>query len=369
MRIGLDISPLVPHRAGIGNYVAHLLTALVRDAPEHEYFLYTPHSLTLEDAAAFKYPHVRLVQCHKGLMGWHASRDRVDLFHGLSFKLSGWGRYGGLVTIYDLAMDRLPQRSRKLFGQRWSFLRTRRTARRATRVVTISNHSASDIVELYGVPRERIAIVTPAVGPEFHSVKNGDIIQSTLSRYAIRRSRFILAGGGAEPRKNVRGLIQAFAHARELRESCHLVIVGGMGRGVEEIQEAVRVGQLESAVIFPGHVPFEDLRALYSACAVFVFPSLYEGFGMPVLEAMACGAPVVSSNTSSLPEVAGDAALLVDPMDLDAMADAMTRVVQDRDLSADLRRRGAIRAKEFSWERSARDLLKVYRDLVPGAAA
>jgi len=169
MRIALDVSLLARNRAGIGTYVAHLLTSLVRLAPEHEFLLYTPDPLPQKDHAFFiAQPHVRVVRCPTLLMGLQARWDRVDIFHGLNFKLRGWGRFGGLVTIYDLSLDRLPQPSRKLFGQRRSFLRTKQTALRASRVVTISAHSAKDIVELYGVPRERIALVIPAVSPEFY---------------------------------------------------------------------------------------------------------------------------------------------------------------------------------------------------------
>jgi glycosyltransferase involved in cell wall biosynthesis len=296
-------------------------------------------------------------------MGLRARWDQVDLFHGLNFKLRAWGRYGGIVTIYDLSVDRLGLPSRKLFGQRRSFLRTRQTARRASRVVTISSHSAKDIVELYGVPRGRIAIVSPAVSPEFYPVADPAVALEVKARYGIRRGAFVLSGGGAEPRKNIVRLIEAFGRAPKLREAMNLVVVGGMERGAEPILEAVRRARLQEAVIFPGHVPLEDLRALYAGCSLFAFPSLYEGFGMPVLEAMACGAPVVSSNASSLPEVVGDAALLVDPRDPEAWARAMTRVLDDANLREDLRRKGALRVKAFSWEQSARDQLRVYQEL------
>jgi glycosyltransferase involved in cell wall biosynthesis len=273
------------------------------------------------------------------------------------------------VTIYDLSRDRLPQPSRKLFGQRRSFLRTRRTALRASRVITISAHSAKDIVELYGVPRERIVIVSPAVGPEFYPVVDPAVRASIKARYGIRREAFVLSGGGTEPRKNIVGLIEAFGRATRLREKLNLVVVGGMELGAEAIREVVRRTRLEEAVIFPGHVPLEDLRMLYSSCALFAFPSLYEGFGMPVLEAMACGAPVVSSNASSLPEAAGDAALLVDPRNPEAWPQAMTRVYEDANLREDLRRRGALRIKAFSWEQSAREQLRVYQELAQGKTA
>jgi len=295
MRIALDVSPLARNRAGIGTYVAHLLTGLVRVASEHEFFFYTPHPLPEKDRAFFEsQPCVRIIHCPSMLMGLRARWDSVDLFHGLNFKLRGWGRYGGVVTIYDLSLDRLPQPSRKLFGQRRSFLRTRGTTQRASRVVTISEHSAKDIVELYGVPRERIAIVSPAVGSEFYPVNDPAVHASFKARYGIRRGAFVLSGGGTELRKNIVGLIEAFGRAPRLREKLNLVVVGGMDHGAEAIREVVGRTGLEAAVVFPGHVPLEDLRVLYSSCALFSFPSHYEGFGMPVLEAMACGAPVVS---------------------------------------------------------------------------
>jgi glycosyltransferase involved in cell wall biosynthesis len=364
MRIALDVSPLARNRAGIGTYIAQLLTSLVRLAPEHEFLLYTPDPLPKKDHAFINaHPHVRVIRCPTLLMGIRAYWDQVDVFHGLNFKLRGWGRYGSVVTIYDLSLDRIPQPSRKLFGQRRSFLRTKRTALRASRVVTISAHSAKDIVELYAVPRERIVLVSPAVGPEFYPVVEPAVQASVKARYGIRREAFVLSGGGTEPRKNIVGLIEAFGRASRLRERLNLVVVGGMERGAEPIFEAVRRAQLQEAVIFPGHVPLEDLRVLYSSCALFAFPSHYEGFGMPVLEAMACGAPVVSSNASSLPEVVGDAALLVDPREPEAWAQAMTRAFEDGNLREDLRRRGTLRIKAFSWEQSARNLLRVYQEL------
>ncbi|MEK9172356.1 MAG: glycosyltransferase family 1 protein [Nitrospirota bacterium] len=370
MRIALDVSPLARNRAGIGTYVAHLLTALVRIAPDHDYWFYTPQPLPEKDHAVFGvHPHVRIVQCPPFLMGLRARWDQVDLFHGLNFKLRGWGRHGGIVTIYDLSVDRLGIPSRKLFGQRRSFLRTKRTALRASRVVTISERSAADIVELFGVPRERIAIVSPAVSPEFAPVAGSGTISAVKARYGISRDAYVLSGGGAEPRKNIAMLVEAFGRAPRLRDRMNLVVAGGMDHGADAIRKAVGRAGLESAVIFPGHVPLDDLRALYAGCALFAFPSLFEGFGMPPLEAMACGAPVVCSNASSLPETVGDAALLVDPRNPAGWAQAMTRVADDAALREDLCRRGALRVKAFSWEQSARDLLKVYQDLMKGKAA
>jgi len=362
MRIALAVSPLASNRAGIGTYVAHLLTSLVRLAPEHEFFFYTSYPLPEKDHVFFDVqPHVRIVRCPSMLMGLRTRWDRVDIFHGLNFKLRGWGRYGGVVTIYDLSLDRLSQPSRKLFGQRRSFLRTRRTALRASRVVTISAHSTKDIVELYGVPRERIAIVSPAVGPEFYPVVDPAVQASIKARYGIRREAFVLSGGGTEPRKNIVGLIEAFGRATRLRGKLNLVVVGGMERDADAILEAVRRARLDEAIIFPGHVPLEDLRVLYSACSLFVFPSLYEGFGMPVLEAMACGAPVVSSNASSLPEVVGDAALLVDPRSAAEIAAGLTQLLESESKRKELAARGRQRAERYRWETCAAQSLEFFR--------
>ena len=365
MRLGIDVSPLARNRAGIGNYIAELLAAMVRYAPHHQYFLYTSYEIPQDRLSGIgESSSVHISRCHPLLMKWRTARDRLDLFHGMNFRLRGWGRHGGVVTIYDLALDRLALPSRKLLGQRWSFVRTKRTTRRAAKVITISEQSAEDISELYSVPRERIAIVTPAVGPKFYRVDAPGLVRAIKLQYGIGEGEFLLSGGGSEPRKNIARLVEAFSLLPSRRD-LRLVVVGGMTRGSEAIFEAVRRAGLGASVLFPGHVPLADLRVLYSACVAFVFPSLYEGFGMPVLEAMACGAPVISSNAASLPEVTGEAALLIDPLDVNALAGAIARIRDDRRLRDHFHQAGPIRAKAFSWDQSARDLLRIYQELVP----
>src|SRR3989442_15048353 len=226
MLIALDVSPLASNRAGIGTYVAHLLTALVRIAPDHEFFLYSPHLLPEKERAFFgAQPHVRIVRCPPLLMGLRARWDRVDIFHGLNYKLRGRGRHGGIVTIHDLAMDRLGLPSRKLFGQRHSFRRTRLTAHRASRVVTVSAHSKKDIMELYGVPAERIAVVYNAVSSEFYPVSDPAMMVAVRARYGLRRDTFILSGGGSEPRKNIVQLVSPFGLATRLRQQLSFALV------------------------------------------------------------------------------------------------------------------------------------------------
>ena len=367
MRIGLDVSPLLGTRAGVGTYVEQLVKALLSLPPEHVYCLYTPRPLLGDDVAALgKYPHARIIRCPVLLMGWRAWWDRVDIFHGMNYKLRGWGRYGGVVTIHDLALDRIPQRSRKLLGQRRSFLRGRRTALHATHVIAVSQHTATDVAELYGVPRERITVVRNGARADFYPISDKALIEAVKSRCGIHRAGFLLSTGGGHPRKNLTRVIEAFSRVPELRENFNLVIVGEMQRDGQALYDAVERAGIHAAAVFPGHVPVEDLRVLYSSCHAFVFPSLYEGFGMPVLEAMACGAPVVCSNAAALPEVAGDAAILVEPTDAEGIASALRTLLADPSLSQELRRRGRERAKAFSWERSARELLNVYQRLMWG---
>ena len=195
MRLGIDVSPLARNRAGIGNYIAELLAAMVRYAPHHQYFLYTSYEIPQDRLSGIgESSSVQISRCHPLLLKWRAARDRLDLFHGMNFRLRGWGRHGGVVTIYDLALDRLALPSRKLLGQRWSFVRTKRTTRRAAKVITISEQSAEDISELYGVPRERIAIVTPAVGPEFYRVDAPSLVRAVKLQYGIGEGEYCQVG-------------------------------------------------------------------------------------------------------------------------------------------------------------------------------
>jgi glycosyltransferase involved in cell wall biosynthesis len=327
--------------------------------------------LAPSDIAAFaKFSNTKIIRCPAWFMRARAWSDQVDVFHGMNYKLRGRGRYGSVVTIHDLALDRIAQPSRKLFGQQSSFRRSRRTALRASRVIAVSQHTAMDISELYGVPIARIRVVRNGPGGDFSRIEDRSMIDSVKARYGIHGDNFILVSGGGEPRKNVGRVIEAFGRVAELRERFQLVVLGGLERGTEALYDVVQRAGLVSAVVFAGHVPLPDLRSLYSSCSVFAFVSLYEGFGMPVLEAMACGAPVICSNTSALPEVAGDAALLVDPASVEAIANACMKVVSSEDIRRDLCRRGRIRARSFTWERAAGELLEVYADLArePGAA-
>ncbi|MFM8552677.1 MAG: glycosyltransferase family 4 protein [Nitrospiraceae bacterium] len=373
MRIGIDANPMLGDRGGVGWHTYHLLRALLalkEETEKVEWITYVrPGALGACAAdlepfrAAETEGRVRWVEAGKFGMSWRGRIDGLDLYHGTNFKMRTSGRFGGVVTVHDLWLDRYPQYSTKLLGQRASFYRTRRTAWKARRVITVSEASARDIELLYGLPRNRITVIPNAVSDDFRPLQEAEGPARIRHRFGLPADRFILFVGGADPRKNHRTLLRAYAQrADRLRDYC-LVLVGDVQHRFGHMMETAQELCLESCVVCPGRLPLADLRLLYSYASVFVFPSIYEGFGMPVLEAMACGAPVITSSTTSLPEVAGDAALLVEPENVEALGEALQRLVGDAVLRETLRTKGFERAKGFTWDRSARLTMNLYREL------
>jgi glycosyltransferase involved in cell wall biosynthesis len=306
---------------------------------------------------------IRWVETGRWLMPWRGKLDKLDLYHGTNFKMKTTGRFGGVVTIYDLWMDRHPEYSPKLLGQRISSLRTGRTMRRARKVMTISEFSAGEIKSLYGLPSNRIAVIPCGVSGDFRPRRDAAEFGALRRRIGLPEAPFILFVGGADPRKNHRALVRAFARRADEFKGRQLVLVGDSVHRFGDMAQTIAQCGVEGRVICPGRLPIEDITRLYSHADLFVFPSLYEGFGMPVLEAMACGAPVVTSSRTSMPEVAGEAALLVNPENDDELAEAMVRILRDTPLRESLRAKGFERAKQFTWERAARQTVEVYKEV------
>jgi glycosyltransferase involved in cell wall biosynthesis len=237
--------------------------------------------------------------------------------------------------------------------------------RRLDAVITDSQQSKADILGDLPVKPEKLVVIPAAANPHYRPLRQEEVA-SIIERNKIH-APYILFVGSIEPRKNLLRLLQAYARLREWSMKWRLVIVGARNYWKSSpVVQAVQAMRLQESVTFTGYVPDADLPALYNGANLFCFPSLYEGFGLPVLEAMACGTPVVTSNTSSLPEVAGDAAILVDPYNVDEIAEAMQRVLSDPDLAADLRGKGLERAKQFSWDRTARETIAVYEKILGG---
>lgn len=238
-----------------------------------------------------------------------------------------------------------------------------RGMRRAERIITISEFSKNEIVRHLGYPEDKIHVIYPAVDSSKYRRTEGAKVLESLG--ISQDERIVLYVGSEEGRKNLSLLIRALAKLRDRLSNIRLVKVGNPSyrRGRKELLGLIKMLGLEREVIFAGYVDEDELPAWYNAADLFVYPSLYEGFGLPPLEAMACGCPVITSNTSSLPEVVGDAGIMVDPHDVDALADAMERVLTDESLREDMRRRGLERAKRFSWQRSAREMWDIYEEV------
>ncbi|HEY77313.1 MAG TPA: glycosyltransferase family 4 protein [Thermoflexia bacterium] len=379
MRYLLDARTATAHFPGIGRYVANLAHAMVPllDPSERLILLRDPTSASPWDLDALSGERVEVVDLPVSPFSlrqqWSVPRLLVrveaDLYHSPYYLMPYRPGLPTLLTVYDLIPLLFPQhvslRARLLFQGTMSL-----ALRTATGVVTISEVSRRDLMRIYRLPQSRVSVIPLAADPIF-SPRPPAEVSALRHKYGLP-DQYILYLGSNKPHKNLVRLIEAWALVTEhgIRNTEHgvcttLVVAGAWDpRYPEPRQRAESLGL--GNVRWLGPVPESDLPALYAGATAFVFPSLYEGFGLPVLEAMACGVPVLCSNVSSLPEVAGDAAVIFDPTDPEAIADALLRVLGDADLRADLRDRGLRRARMFSWEQSARATLALYRKVRAG---
>jgi glycosyltransferase involved in cell wall biosynthesis len=269
-----------------------------------------------------------------------------------------------VITLHDLSFLRHPGLLRS--GSRaYLTLFTRLSARRARRAIAVSSHTAREAAQLLGLDRRRIDVIYHGVAEMFRPMPPEEV-EGFRQRQRMP-DRYVLYLGTLEPRKNLARLVEAFASGAP--PGWVLVLAGGKGWGYQALAQEIQSRGVVDRVLVAGYVADEDLPLLYNAATVFAYPSLYEGFGMPVLEAMACGVPVLTSNTSSLPEVAGDAALLVDPESVDEMAAGMHRLLSDASLRLQLRGRGLDRASGFRWGTTARQTAHTYQLAASGVSA
>jgi glycosyltransferase involved in cell wall biosynthesis len=365
MRIGFDANPMVGNRGGVGWHSYHLLRTMLAQQNGIDFVAYAKPGAEQPDSVGAWPSAERLewMNSSRWGMGKRGSSDRLDLYHGTNFKMQTVGRYGGVVTIHDLWLDRHPEYSKKMLGQWPSSFKTRQTALRARKVITVSEFSARELVELYGLKREHIVVIPNGVSEDFVPRRDDQAMAELRKRIGLKAEHFVLFVGGADPRKNHQIFLEAAEKVRKKLASRMLVLVGSPIHPFGNYEETARRRSLLEKALYPGPVSMNELQLLYSSADLFVFPSLYEGFGMPVLEAMACGAPVVTSNSTALAEVAGDAAVLVDPQDARALGEAMIRALEDEPLRADLKVKGFARAKQFSWEQAATKTVELYREL------
>ncbi|MBN1422979.1 glycosyltransferase family 4 protein [Candidatus Fermentibacteria bacterium] len=374
-RIGIDISRTLGQPGGVGLFADRFVRALVRVDTTNRYTLYPFFWFCHppDYRQAFK-PKTRNFRLHDQNRSFETLRRRwsgedlpprellgpVELLHSPGYTAPYVPGIRLCVTIHDMSFLTHPHFHTEE-NRKFCMVQSLRAARLADAILCDSQSTADDVRRYLHVPLDRLFVIPGAAGPEFRRLEDSQAIALTLLRLGITEN-FLLFVGSVEPRKNLSALIEAFARLKLGSQRPEwLVIAGGTGWKNEQIYERVRELKLEHAVRFLGYLPVEDLVVLYNACRAFVYPSLYEGFGLPVLEAMSCGAPVVSSGVSSLPEVAGDAALLIDPHDGDALVEAMEAVLDDAGLRATLRAKGVEQASRFSWEQTARLTVEVYQ--------
>jgi len=371
-RIGIDYTAAARQRAGIGRYTRELVGALLALESPHQYVIFAATG-GLEDGGwrmengEWKVEWRTLPISDDWLARlWHRLRLPVpveaitgplDVFYSPDFVLPPTRRSTRtLLTVHDLSFLHCPEAFVPAL-RRYLERVVPRSIARADLVLADSAHTRSDIIALLGVPPARVQVLYGGVHPRFRPEAEPREQARLRARYGLGERPYVLSVGTLQPRKNYVRLMRAFTNLKPEEAELQLLIAGGRGWLYQDIlAEAEEYGDRVRTL---GFVDEADLPALYRNAALFAFPSLYEGFGFPVLEAMACGVPVVCSNASSLPEVAGDAALLVDPLDADGLSGAMQQALEDAHLRRELVARGLAQAARFTWEQAARQLLAI----------
>ncbi len=370
VRIGIDATALPLQRTGVANYVFGLLGGLAAVDREHAYVVFAKRAHIAQlgiDRPNFQFVPIDLPS--RGLrLAWeqavlprHTRTHRLDVLHSPHYTMPLRRAARAVVTFCDMTFLLYPELhqavKRAYFPamMRWS-------ARHADRLITISESTRDDLARLWGVDPGRMTAIPLAAGAEYRPAAP-EAIAAACARHGLRPGGYVVYVGVLEPRKNVDALVAAFGLAAERLQGLDLVIAGKRGWMYDRIFAQVEALGLAHRVRFTGYVAQADLPGLYGGARLLVYPSRYEGFGLPVLEAMACGVPVVTTNVSSMPEVAGDAALLVDPDDVAGLAAAIVRLVDDPALARELARRGRERAAGFSWERCAEETRRVYEQV------
>lgn len=369
MAIYIDISAAVHGRAGLGRYAESLARALVREYPERFAFFYNRDREASPLAGLESVP-TRTVRA--GYKPWRMavwlgqllrlSFERLvpeaELYHATEHLLLPLKRVPTVLTVHDLIYRLFPEYHKPL--NYWFLNQVMPLfVQRARTVIAVSESTRQDLIRCYGVHPDKITVVHEAAAPHFRPA-SPEAIATVRARYRLPEG-FILTVGTIEPRKNLSRLLDALQQLQQKGDDVWLVVVGSKGWLYEGFFRHLEELQLGDTVLLPGYVPDADLPAVYSAATLCVLPSLYEGFGLSVLEAMACGTAVVCSRASSLPEVGGDAARYFDPTDVEEMAEAIRAVWHDETLRAEMGRRGLAQAARFSWARAAAETMAVYQ--------
>jgi glycosyltransferase involved in cell wall biosynthesis len=378
MRIAFDYTAGIRQRAGIGNYIRRLVGALLQQDKSNQYTLLTSGRATREHSFPLA-PNARgrsvyIPDRYLNIL-WYRWRlplyatyftGHADIYHGPDFALPPLGKGPKkVVTIHDLAFLDYPEYAVPSLSAYLKKIVLEAVAS-ADVICTVSEEVSRTLIQHFSTPREKLTVIPNGVNPYLRRITDPVLLEATRHKFGLK-SPLVFTASTLEPRKNHSGLIKAFYQAQKQKHGpAMLAIAGGKGWLYEETEKLVRDLHLEDNVRFLGRVSDYDLVTLYSLADVFAFPSFAEGFGLPPLEAMACGLPVITSNTTSLPEVVGNAALLVNPHNPEELANAMIRILHDTNLQEDLRQKGYERVKQFTWDAAARKMLSVYQRLYEG---
>ncbi len=364
MRIGIDARLVFYSRGGIGEYIVQLIEALANLEPIDDTFMVLQsrkdkspiiNSNGFERRSLWTPSHNRFEQL---ALSFEVSQLGLDLLHSPDFIPPFRRNCKSVITIHDLAFLLYPhfltKESARYYGQ------IDQAWRKTNHIIAVSEATKQDSIKMLGVPEKKITVIHEAANPIYRPMPQDEACRISKEKYKIDRD-FILFVSTIEPRKNLPGLLRAYRRLLDDYKRDELLVLAGRNGWLwEEVYETVDKLDLKDHVAFLGLVPSEDLVHLYNAARLLVHPSFYEGFGLTPLEAMTCGTPVIVSNTAALPEVVGDAALMINPHDIDGLTVAMWRVLTEEDLRQDLIERGLKRATKFSWEETARKTLEVY---------
>jgi glycosyltransferase involved in cell wall biosynthesis len=371
MHIGIDIRPLgyLNDKAGLYQHIYNLVSSLLYIDHKNKYTLLSSVRGFRGDekiqGRLFKRFSGKLTELFFERMALPIEflMGKLDLFHGPCYFVPNSLHCKVLVTFHDLMAYRHPE----FLKPEWVISLKQKvavSAKRADMIIAVSDFTKGEIIDLLNFPEERIRVIHNGISPFFHPVDDIEQIKRVKAKYGIDRP-YILFVSNIEPKKNIETLLHAFVKLRNTSDfDCLLVIVGKKAWYFKAIWDVVKRLHVEKDAIFTDVVDDESLPYLYGSAELFVFPSFFEGYGIPVIEAMACGTPVIASNRTSIPEIAEDAAILIDPVNADEIADAIYRVISDTSLRDHLIRKGFERAKRFSWEKTARETLALYNEII-----
>ena len=384
MKIAIDALPIMSQKTGIGYYTHHLISQFVTIAPDDDFYLCdvlfeSPFCtiVKLGNDLSNAYQFIRISKVpfpfvtftrflffiQQKLIGKAPKIEEMDIFFGPNYRGIFKESMRTVITIHDMVHKYFPE---TIGGENLKYLTNKlpNIAKKAHCVITDSESTKNDIIKLLNVPEEKVKVIYLGVDGVFKPLIDTKALASVKKRYGLPE-KFILFLGTIEPRKNIQGLMKAYAKLCEETSFNHdLVLAGDIQWKSGGLKNLIKDLRFVDRVRFIGYVDETDLANLYNLADIFVYPSFYEGFGLPIIEAMACGVPVVTSNTSSLPEIAGNAAVLIDPHSIDDLAQGIKRVLSDNELRQNLIRSGLERAKLFTWEKCAREIMKVFKELL-----